>query len=256
MLRAKKTDDTRIFNDPFKCSAVFEVRKPEVSEFPPPEEATVKENYSWKFLYFTISYNPQPKAGPTEEIITFGDEAMLDQLLCGLYNRGTKDVFGGRSPQKKRKLSYDFSNIDYYEAVIEEVGPLTENEGRIPSSIFNLLIEKGIDKEKFVEGFSDSIKYRRKESKRKREEESDEEIQSKFSNYISYLADLRDFSSRCEAVINGDEGVFSMELTLKTLDKKVDAFPPPLSVLDFHKKLKNWALGKVLTLFNKKIQLM
>ncbi|AIK96051.1 hypothetical protein [Candidatus Odyssella acanthamoebae] len=257
MLRVK-VDDKRVLNDPFNYITVFEVKKTEVLEFPQQEDANFDKGYGRKALSFRICYDPQQKVGPTEEIVTFGDEAMFDQLLCDLHNRVPEDVANERSPQKKRRLSYDFSNIDYYEAVIGTVERLTENEGQIPAPLINLLIESGIDKEKFVAGFSDSIKHTEKELKRKREEEeeSDTEISYKFGNYISYLAGLGDFSSRCEVLVNGDEGVFTMELTLQTLDERVDASPLPKSVLAFHKKLKNWAIGKVFTLFNKKFQLM
>ncbi|MBW8308530.1 MAG: hypothetical protein K0M45_02635 [Candidatus Paracaedibacteraceae bacterium] len=251
-----KVEGGRVLNDSFEYTAVFEVKKTEVLESLYENEILADPGSDRKGVFFKISYNSRQKDGPTEEIVTFGDNAMFDKLFQDLYSKEPDTLEKGASPQKKRRLAYDFSNIDYYEAVLDTVTRLTENEGQIPCSLINLLIENGIDKEKFVTGFSDSIRYTEKELKRKREEEeeSDITIRSKFGNYISYLNGLGDFRSQCEVLVNGDEGVFSMELTMQNLDEKMKASPLPQSVLDFHKNLKNWAVGKIFTLFNKKLQ--
>ncbi len=249
-----KVGKDRILKEKFNYTTAFEVKKIPLLN----TSILPSKDYRHKILSFRISYDPDQKTGPSEEIITFGDKSMFEKLLQGLYPREGEEMRALPSPPKKRRLSDDFSNIDYFRAATAEVQALMENEAQLPPFFIDLLIESGIDKEKLAAGFKDSIEYRAKKLKRKREEKEEAATLQpyKLDNYISYLAELDEFKSQCAVLVNGDEGVFSMELTLQTLDKEIEASSLPLSLPEFYGKLKNWTIGKIITLYNKKVALM
>ncbi|WP_010298157.1 hypothetical protein [Candidatus Odyssella thessalonicensis] len=223
---------------------------------------------SSKAFVFEVSYLPNKKTGATEEIIALSDEAMLQKIYQDLQ-RALSD--SKESPAKKKRRIFDSEEEeakssdkqsyseeeDYLLAVLQSSETLNHSDYAMPKSLTESVMQKTIDIEKFCRGFEHMIQRNAQTIKREREEEEGSSVGPQYlaNDYINSLSRLNSFSSAYSVLINGVEGILSMELRLEALNSNEPHISPlPLSTYALKDKLREFVWGKIYTLFKQNCQ--
>lgn len=256
-----KLNNKRVIDESFEYESIYEIPTNNLHEsdelYSKPFDRE-KENESppaCKVLSFKISYICEKNHEATEEIITFDENKMFAKLFLAL-----------KASLKKEKASSandaitvcDNKNIDYFNAVSSTLTNLSSSENT-PNFLLKILFEQGVDKSRFIQGFSRTVEVKEKYLTRKRKQVEPEEEFNSFEFIDEYVEDLSRISIldiKCMALINEVEGALILTLSIKPNELKRDLPLLPLTKGELKEKLQNWALGKLITLFNRKVHLM
>lgn len=227
----------------------------------------LNSEHSSKAFVFEVRYLPNKKTGATEEIIALSDEAMLQKIYQDLQ-RALSDSKDSPA-KKKRRISESEAEVkdpdkqsyseeeNYVLAVLQASETLNHSDYAMPKSLTESVMQKAVDMEKFCRGFEHMIQRNAQTIKREREEEEGNSGGQQYlaNDYINSLSRLNSFSSAYSVLINGVEGILSMELRLEALNSNEPHVSTlPHSTYALKDKLREFVWGKIYTLFKQNCQ--
>ncbi len=144
------------------------------------------------------------------------------------------------------------SDEDYFEATLSVMERI---RNAVPEARLIKIMEKSIEEKKFIAGLTAAIITKERELKRKRHEETLYATTDQYiTDYQNYLSNHEDFTIRSSALINGEDGVLTVELSLQDIQPAVETYSLPGRLVDFRYHLQQWSVGKLITAHNKQIE--
>lgn len=233
-------------------------------------------------LIFRVYYQPDRKVGASNEVLNFGETDMFNALFQSLENILMSCPISTYSNAKKPKIfkadqpeaesgdeergkpeeaidassdgedSEEESDKDYFEATL---AVMERVKNAVNDAKLIAIMEKSINEQKFTSGLAATIDKKKEELKRKR---SREDLAATISQYIinyqACLSSHADFTINSCVLINGDEGVLTVELSLQDIQSIAETYFLPERLIDLRYHLQQWSVGKLITVHNKQIE--